>query len=101
MDYVWDVLRDAENRRAHRLALADGIPALEDPNAESWIDDRFDYGEERIVTLGLNRARVLFVVTTEPSITVTRLSSVRRAGKHEEAWDSQGQPGIQRSAHRK
>jgi uncharacterized DUF497 family protein len=53
MNYVWDPEKDAENRRRHRLTLADGIAALEDPDAECWIDDRFEYGEERIVTLGL------------------------------------------------
>jgi uncharacterized DUF497 family protein len=72
VDYVWDSAKDAENRRRHGLALADGITALEDPNAESWIDDRFDYGEERIITLGVNRTRILLVVTTEPADDLTR-----------------------------
>jgi uncharacterized protein len=74
------------------VALADGIPALEDPNAESWIDDRFDYGEERILTLGLNHARVLLVVTSEPNVDVTRIISVRRAERYEEDWYYQGKP---------
>ncbi len=47
----------------HLLSLADGIPALEEPNHESWIDERSDYREERIITLGLNHNVVLFVVT--------------------------------------
>ena len=55
-------------------------------NAESWIDDRFDYREERILTLGLNQLRVLLVVTMEPDVDVTRIISVRRAERHEEAW---------------
>jgi uncharacterized DUF497 family protein len=84
--------KDAENRRRHRLSLADGIPALEDPNAESWIDDRFDYGEERILTLGVNQTRVLLVVTTEVSDETTRIISVRRAERHEEVWYYQGKP---------
>ena len=92
MNYEWDAAKDAENRRKHRLALADGIPPLEDPNAESWIDTRFDYGEERIVTLGNNRARIIFVVTTEVSDDCTRIISVRRAEKHEERWYYEGHP---------
>jgi uncharacterized DUF497 family protein len=92
MNYEWDLAKDAENRRKHKLSLADGIPALEDPDAESWIDTRFDYGEERLVTLGLNRARILFVVTTEPDIDRTRIISVRRAEKHEERWYYDGHP---------
>ena len=92
MEYEWDAAKDAENRRKHRLSLADGIPALEDPDAESWIDTRFEYSEERIVTLGRNRARILFVVATEPAIDRTRIISVRRAEKHEELRYYEGQP---------
>jgi len=92
MDYEWDAAKDRENRVKHGLALADGIPALEDPFAENWIDDRFDYGEERIVTLGLYQARVLFVVTTELMADRIRIISVRRAEKHEERRYYEGYP---------
>ena len=92
MHYVWDSRKDVENRRTHGLALVDGIPALEDPNAEAWIDDRVAYGEERILTLGLNQVRVLLVVTTELAEDVTRIISVRRAEKYEERWYYEGKP---------
>lgn len=92
MEYEWDHDKDAENRHKHRLGLADGIPALEDPYAESWIDDRFKYGEERIVTLGYTNGRVLLVVTTEPTEELTRIISVRRAEKNEERWYYEGHP---------
>jgi len=92
VEYEWDNDKDAENRRKHRLALSDGIGALEDPNAESWIDDRFAYGEERIVTLGCTDARILLVVTTEITEQLTRIISVRRAEKYEERWYYEGHP---------
>lgn len=82
MEYAWDVAKDAINRRKHGLSLADEILALEDPDRVSWIDDRFDYGEERVITLGMNRW-VLFVVTTEPDEERTRIISVRRADEDE------------------
>lgn len=56
MHYVWDPAKDALNRRKHGLRLAEGIPALEDP----------EYGEERIITLGLTGKGILYVVSTEP-----------------------------------
>jgi len=83
MRYVWDPAKDVLNQRKHGLSLADGIPALEDPQRDSWIDNRFDYGEERIATLGLNRSNVLYVVTTELDEELTRIISVRRAEPHE------------------
>ncbi|HEX8376155.1 MAG TPA: BrnT family toxin, partial [Geminicoccaceae bacterium] len=64
MRYEWDDAKDAENRRKHELSLRDGIAALRDPSRLEWIDDRFAYGEERVVTLGLSGQRLLFVVHT-------------------------------------
>ncbi|MGA3332674.1 MAG: BrnT family toxin [Terracidiphilus sp.] len=83
MRYVWDPAKDALNQRKHGLSLADGIPALEDPEHLSWIDDRFDYGEDRIATLGMGRTNVLYVATTEPDEETTRIISVRRAELYE------------------
>ncbi|MGH9600545.1 MAG: BrnT family toxin [Terracidiphilus sp.] len=79
----WDPAKDVLNQLKHGLTLADGIPALEDPQRESWIDDRFDYGEERVITLGLTQAGVLYVVTIELDEDLTRIISVRRAESHE------------------
>jgi uncharacterized DUF497 family protein len=79
MRYTWDPEKDALNRRKHGLFLAAGVDALEDPNRDSWNDDRFDYGEERIITLGLGKNGLLYVVSTELSRNWTRLISVRRA----------------------
>jgi hypothetical protein len=83
MQYVWDPAKDVLNQRKHGLSLADGIPALEDPERESLIDDRFDYGEERIITLGMNLHRVLHVVSTERDEETTRIISVRKAEPNE------------------
>ena len=92
MRYVWDPVKDAENRRKHRLRLEDGIQVIEDLSSISWVDDRFDYGEERIISLGPLRGDVLFVVTTVVHDDLTRIISVRRAEKHEEYWFYHGRP---------
>lgn len=79
MQYVWDPAKDALNRRKPGLKLRDGITALEDPFRETWIDDRFDYDELRVITLGLAQQGVLYVVHTEFEEDTTRIISVRRA----------------------
>jgi uncharacterized DUF497 family protein len=79
MRYVWDPAKDILNKRKHGLSLAEGIPALQDPDRDSWIDRRFDYGEERIGTLGMGKRQILYVVSTEWDENCTRLISVRRA----------------------
>jgi len=91
MQYVWDPAKDVLNQRKHGLTLADGIPALEDPDRDISIDDRFDYGEVRMVTMGRGLIKVLVVVSTEPSINpegkeITRIISVRKAKWYEEDW---------------
>ena len=65
MRYVWDPAKDVLNKRKHRLSLEDGISALEDPDRDFWVDDRFDYGEERIITMGRRLRSLLVVVSTE------------------------------------
>jgi len=95
MRYVWDPAKDVLNQRKHGLSLADGIPALEDPEREFWIDDRFDYDEIRTVTAGRSGSKVLFVVSTELDRTedgneITRIISVRKAKWYEENWFSFG-----------
>jgi uncharacterized protein len=92
MEYEWDDRKDTVNRGKHGLALADGIPALEDPNAEAWIEWNGEAKEERTSTIGLNGLRVLFVVTTERGENRTRIISVRKAERHEERWYHQGRP---------
>ena len=91
MRYVWDPAKDAFNRRKHSLSLEDGIAALEDPDRDFWVDDRFDYGEERIITMGRRMQSLLVVVSTEvismaPDDQVIRIISVREANKHEYQW---------------
>ncbi len=83
MRYAWAPAKDALNRRKHGLSLKDGIPALEDPQRDCWIDNRLDYGEERMVTLGMGVRRVLYVVTTERAVDYIRIISVRNAVKDE------------------
>ena len=92
MRYVWDPEKDAANRHKHDLGLKAGIQALNDPNAECWIDDVSDPSEIRDITLGMTRSGILFVVSVLRSKDLTRIISVRKAGKHEEHWYYQGRP---------
>ena len=92
MRYTWDPEKDALNRRKDGLSLEEGIPALLDPNFEFWIDDRLDYGEERIVTLGMGENQILVVVSAEREADTTRIISVRHANGKETDWYYFGRP---------
>jgi uncharacterized protein len=92
MLYEWDLQKDDENFRKHGMRLAEGVAALEDSSSEFWTDDRFDYGEERVITLGRAPNGILFVVSTELAKDLTRIISVRKAEAYEKDWYFQGRP---------
>lgn len=81
--YEWDTTKAISNRRKHGIDFTDAIAALEDPNRLEGIDDRFDYGEERVITIGLAWEQVLFVITSARGEDSCRLISARRATRHE------------------
>lgn len=91
MRCVRDPAKDCLNKRKHHLSLEDGISALDDPDRDFWVDDRFDYGEERIITVGRGMQSLLVVVSTEvisvaEGDEIIRTLSVREANKHEYHW---------------
>lgn len=84
MDYEWDTDKAEANRRKHGIDFRDAIGALEDPFRLEALDERFPYGEERTITLGMATSRILFVVTTSRGDDRTRIISARKATRHEE-----------------
>lgn len=84
VEYEWDAAKAAENRRKHGIGFGDSIPALQDPNRLEEIDERLEYGEERVQVIGMAIGKVLFVVTTWRGARTCRIISARRATRHEE-----------------
>lgn len=84
MRYEWDKAKAASNFRLHGVDFADAIPALEDPDRIEEADDRFDYGEERDIVIGMAKGGVLFVVVTSRDDHTKRIISARKATKHEQ-----------------
>lgn len=82
MRFEWDPGKNAANIRDHGIALADAIRIFDGPTLER-IDQRLDYGEERIIGIGLVENRVVTVVFTEPNQDLIRMISARKATTHE------------------
>ena len=82
MHYTWDEGKNRRNLELHGIALEDAARIFEGPTVER-VDDRFDYGEERIITLGLSEELVLYVVSTERDADCVRIIPVRRAENDE------------------
>jgi uncharacterized DUF497 family protein len=66
VEYEWDEVKAQANIAKHGVSFTAAARALEDPRKIEILDDRFDYREERIQSLCMDRGRVLFVVTAMP-----------------------------------
>jgi uncharacterized protein len=82
MGYEWDPAKEAENFRKHGVSFADATIALSDPFGADEIDDRFDYGEERSIVIGMG-SKALLAVTYTIRGENTRIISARKATPHE------------------
>jgi uncharacterized DUF497 family protein len=90
--FEWDDGKAARNYSLHGVSFALAAVAFDDPFALDFIDDRFDYGEERFILIGSIAGIVVYVVYTEREMR-KRLISARRAVRTEhDAYVAQRYP---------
>jgi uncharacterized protein len=80
MRYDWDLNKAAANVRKHGISFQQATAAFRDPLKIEELDDREDYGEDRIKAIGMVQGVLLCVVYTE-SDDVIRIISARKATK--------------------
>ena len=83
MQFEWDSDKAALNARKHGISFELAALVFLDDDRLIAIDDRFDYGEERIITMGHIENRLHVVVYTETEDTI-RIISARKANKREQ-----------------
>ena len=82
MRYEWDAAKNLSNLAKHGLAFEDAEHVFAGP-CVTFEDDRFDYGEQRLITLGLLAGR-LVVIAHAPRGETTRIISMRKANRREQ-----------------
>jgi uncharacterized DUF497 family protein len=82
MEFEWDENKRLANIQKHGIDFIDAAKVFEGDTL-TVEDERFGYGEQRFITLGLLKGRVITVVHTERG-DVTRIISARKATKYEE-----------------
>jgi uncharacterized protein len=82
--YEWDESKARANFAKHGISFTAAARALDDPRKLEFLDDRFEYGEERIQSLCLYRGTVLFIVTVISGEDICRIISARKATRHEQ-----------------
>ncbi|MCZ0936758.1 MAG: BrnT family toxin [Gemmatimonadota bacterium] len=80
--YEWDREKSEENRRKHGLSFDDAPIVLGGP-CLTFADTRFEYGEERYITFGFLRGRMVVIAHT-PRDETTRIISMRKANSREQ-----------------
>lgn len=82
MKIVWNEAKRRTNLRKHGLDFADAEEVF--AGITCTIEDgRFDYGEQRFLTLGLLRDTVVVIAHTETPGDI-RIISMRKATRHEQ-----------------
>ena len=82
MKCAWDEAKNRKNLAKHGLSFEDAEAVFSGP-CVTFEDDRFDYGEERLITLGLLAGR-LVVIAHAPRDGGTRIISMRKANRREQ-----------------
>ena len=84
MSYEWDEQKRQINIKKHGLDFVD-VTALFDGEIVTLPDERFDYGETRLIVMGILRDQVVVVVYTERGENI-RIISARKATKNEQIY---------------
>lgn len=82
LDFEWDDEKERRNRTKHGVSFEEARAVFQDIDRIEAVDDRLDYGEERILAIGLAGTVVLTVVYVLRA-GVIRIISARRASREE------------------
>ena len=84
MRYSFDPAKQASNLKKHGFDLADARQVIESTRTVTFEDRRFNYGEERFVTLGPLGDSLVAIVSAETEDHI-RVISMRKADRYEQA----------------
>jgi uncharacterized DUF497 family protein len=82
MRFIWDEKKRKANLKKHGLDFKEAPNVFAGPTF-TLPDTRFDYGEERFVTLGLHKADVVVIVHSENKDEI-RIISMRKGTINEQ-----------------
>ena len=81
MEFTWSERKRALNLKEHKLDFVD-VPGVFEALTYTFEDDRFSYGEQRFITLGLLAGTPVSIVHTENDHEI-RIISFRKATNRE------------------
>ncbi len=88
MEFTWDEAKRRNNILKHSIDFSDAKIVFSGATF-TFEDDRFNYGEQRFITLGMLYNQVVVMAHTEQD-NVIRIISMRKATKNEQKIYYQG-----------
>lgn len=84
MRFEWDKGKEVENKKRHGVSFAEAVQIFDDPFHYSVLDKRFDYFEERWITIGMTHSGHLIVaghlyVVDDKGNDIIRIITARKA----------------------
>ena len=88
MEFSWDEHKNRENRKKHGFDFTEASEIFDDPFHTSILDKRFDYFDERWITVGATKKRKVIVTghlysLKQDGTEVIRIISARKATRKE------------------
>ena len=83
MSYSWDEAKRQSNLKKHHLDFRDAHIVFAGLTL-TFEDDRFEYSEQRFITIGLLSSEFVVIAHAGESEDTTRIISMRKATKYEE-----------------
>ena len=87
MNFEWDEIKNRINQEKHGVSFDEAKEIFDDPLHISKLDHRFNYFEERWITIGATKKEKLLVVAnlffTDDGEEIIRIISARRANNNE------------------
>jgi uncharacterized protein len=83
VQYEWDEAKNLSNLAKHGLSFEDAVAVLGGP-CVTFVDERFEHGETRLITLGLLAGRAVVIAHTPRGDDATRIISMRKANRREQ-----------------
>ncbi len=87
MQFEWDKQKSSANVKKHGVSFEDAREVFDDPLQISKLDHRYNYFEERWITLGSTKKEQILVVAnlffTDDGEEIIRIVSARKANKLE------------------
>jgi uncharacterized DUF497 family protein len=84
MSYEWDEQKRLANVKKHGIDFVD-LPEVFDGDVVIIPDERFNYGENRFILIGILKSQVIVVAYTERGDNI-RIISARKATKNEQIF---------------